>query len=181
MFLRQILARSRHFCRRKPEQRRPTSPHSELELSGQEIVAKPTTGQQPRAIHSRTHLQRVREGCAGSAGVRWHLAGASLERVRHCSASERHQLSPSSRTARRRTPRTLLAETPPRRGERPSHARDALRRHLGRAGPRRRRRARRAPSVALTPETPPPPRARRAPPSPALINTGHLATRRPGI
>ena len=113
-------------------------------------VAKSTTGQQPRAIHSTTHLQRVREGCAGSAAVRRRkltsLARASskllgerappaIAEQQDCSAAlaghaaARNAARCCSEVVKRRgrsptSSRPRRPETPPPRAERRPHARD---------------------------------------------------------
>ena len=111
LFLRQILVCSRAMTLQEPDHSATQLSPASSKLSGLETVAKPTTGQQPRAIHSTTHLLRVREDCAGLAAVRPRLTKSLTSEFEFSpAASERHRRSPRSRTARR--PRgTLPPET----------------------------------------------------------------------
>ena len=163
MFLRQILVRSRAKALQEPEPA--TSAHlASSKLSGLETVAKSTTGQQPRAIHSTTHLQRVREGCAGSAAVRRRKL-TSLARA-------------SSKLLGERAP-PAIAEQQDCSAAPAGHAaaRNAARRrskrvkHRGRSPTSSRPRSLRDAAAAR--------HAQQTPLSPDSINTGHLATGQP--
>ena len=160
LFLRQILARSRAITLQEPEQRAQVGWHSDSILSGLETVAKSTTGQQPRAIHSTTHLQRVREGCAGSAALRRRklssLARASSkllgERAPTAIAEQQDCSAALAGHAAARNAARRRSERVKRRGRSPTSSRPrSLRDAAARA-------------------------AHKTSPSPTLVNTGHLAT-----